>query len=125
MKLSDLQDAAYVALETYKKNGQGVITPVWQIPVDGKLYVLTEADCWKVKRLRRNNRLRVCQSDYRGAPQSDWLAAEARILTDAETEKKQRQRLAAKYGWQYYLIQLTTLFRRTPYVVLEISQLEA
>lgn len=108
-----------------KKNGQGVITPVWQTPVDGKLYVLTEANSWKVKRLRRNNRLRVCKSDYRGAPQSDWLPAQARILADAGMEKEQRKQLAVKYGWQYHLIQLTTLFHQAAYVVLEIGQPEA
>lgn len=124
MKLADLQNATYIALETYKKNGQGVITPVWQTPVDGNLYVLTEANSWKVKRLRRNNRLRVCQSDYRGTPQSDWVEAQARLLTDPETHKAQKQRVTAKYGWQHRLFLLADIFRRPAYVVIEISPAE-
>ncbi len=121
MTLHEIGNAQYIALETFRKNGQGVTTPVWPTPADGKLYVWTAAGSWKVKRIRNNKHVRVCQSDYRGNPQSDWVEAQARILNAPEEDKAQRQRLAAKYGWQYWLYYLLAKLGRANYVVVEIS----
>jgi len=54
----------YLNLESFRKNGQGVRTPVWFAgdPVSGtpqKLYVYSEADSGKAKRIRRNSRIRI------------------------------------------------------------------
>jgi len=46
MQLDDLKNAKYIALETFRKNGEGVITPVWVAGVNGKLYVWTGANSW-------------------------------------------------------------------------------
>ncbi|KAA3662518.1 MAG: PPOX class F420-dependent oxidoreductase, partial [Chloroflexi bacterium] len=47
MTLSTLGDAQYIALETFRKNGTGVITPVWVAGENGSLFVWTDADSWK------------------------------------------------------------------------------
>lgn len=122
MNLTDLNDATFIALETFRKNGQSVITPVWQTPDDGKLYVWTEAKSWKAKRIRNNSRVRLCKSDARGTPQSDWLEAQARVLDDPTAELKQRQRMLAKYGWQYRFFRLMSMLRKSQYVAIEIAQ---
>jgi PPOX class probable F420-dependent enzyme len=121
LTLNDIRDANYVALETFRKNGEGVITPVWQAPENDKLYVWTVGKSWKVKRLRNNNRLRICESDYKGTPKSDWLDARARILETPEEEKAQHRRMAAKYGVQFWLFYWVAKLRRDKYVVLEIG----
>lgn len=121
MTLNDLCAAPYIALETFRKNGQAVKTPVWQAAEGDKFYVWTQADSGKAKRIRRNGRVRVCQSDGRGAPQSDWLEAQARLLTSVEEQKVQHKRMAAKYGWQFWAFYLLAQVRRAEYVVIEIS----
>jgi hypothetical protein len=120
MNLNDLRDARYIALETFRKNGEPVKTPVWQASENDKLYVWTDADSWKVKRIRNNNRVRLCQSDVRGKPLSDWVEAQAKILERPEKDKTHRQRFTAKYGWQFWLFYLVARLAKRKSVVIEI-----
>ena len=79
-KLAQVGDQKYISLETFKKNGQGVKTPVWFVLHNDALYVYTEADSWKVKRLRNNPRVRVAVCDMRGNVKGPWLDATASIV---------------------------------------------
>jgi PPOX class probable F420-dependent enzyme len=106
MTLTDLGNPKYIALETFRKNGQRVTTPVWAVEKNGKLYVWTDGDSWKAKRIRNNKKVRVCKSDARGNPQSDWIEAEARILDDAENIEQGARWMASKYGLQFRLAKL-------------------
>src|SRR5207247_11440329 len=73
-----------MALETFKKNGQGVKTPVWFVLHNDALYVYTEADSWKVKRIRNNRRVRVAVCNIRGDIKGPWLDATASLVDGAE-----------------------------------------
>jgi PPOX class probable F420-dependent enzyme len=121
MTLNDLQNATYIGLETFRKNGTGVKTPIWQTPENGHLYAWTEAKSWKVKRIRNNSRVRVCKSDARGNPQSDWIDAQARILDTPEEDQVQRKRMSAKYSWQFWIFLVLAKIRRAQYVVIKIE----
>ncbi|MCE7982367.1 MAG: PPOX class F420-dependent oxidoreductase [Caldilinea sp. CFX5] len=120
--LTQLGAAQYIALKTYKKNGQAVSTPVWVTQEAGKLYVITEGDSWKVKRIRNNSQVRVAKSDMRGKVEGEWVAATACVLTDAAAVTQQGKRLAAKYGLIYRLfnIYLSITQRKRTSVVIEI-----
>lgn len=121
--LTQLGEAQYISLETYKKNGEAVRTPVWVTQEAGKLYVITEGNSWKVKRVRNNSQVRLAQSDARGKVQGDWVVATARVLNDAAAVAQQGKRLATKYGLIYRLfnIYLTITQRNRKSVVIEIS----
>jgi PPOX class probable F420-dependent enzyme len=123
MEFKDIGNPTYIALETFRKSGEGVITPVWVVAEGGKLYVWTIGDSGKVKRIRNHSRVRIAVSDSRGTPKSDWVEAHARVLDAPADEEKQRQRLASKYGWQFHLFNLMGRFSRnkTPHVALEIG----
>ena len=123
MSFADLGDAQYIALETFKKSGDGVVTPVWVAGMDGHLYVITQADSWKVKRIRNNSRVRIAPSDSRGNPTGDWFEGTARTLP-LEDDEEARRRLEAKYGLQYKLFALMYKVRRAQHdrVVLEIAE---
>ena len=43
-KLAQFVGQKYISLETFKKNGQGVKTPVWFVLHEHALYAYTEAD---------------------------------------------------------------------------------
>ena len=120
MTFNQLGDTTYIALETFKKSGQGVQTPVWVIGQEGKLYVWTDGDSWKVKRIRNNPRVRVCKCDRVGHLESDWIEAEARIFT--EDDQEMRGQLAKKYGLIYQFFYLMGKMRRnnSSRVVIEI-----
>jgi PPOX class probable F420-dependent enzyme len=104
-----LADAQYINLETFKRDGTGVKTPVWAAPLDGKLVVFTAASSYKVKRLRRDPRARVAPCDARGAVRGAWLDGSARILEDAAHAERAHAALRKKYG---LLMAATDFFSR-------------
>lgn len=127
MTLNDLNDAQFIALETFRKTGEGVITPVWVTSEAGKLYVWTGVGSGKIKRIRNNPRVRVCKSDGRGQPQSEWVEAQARLLDSPEAIAAAQHRLTAKYGRSFRLISmmqgLVRFVRRIPSdnIVIELA----
>jgi PPOX class probable F420-dependent enzyme len=70
----------YISLETFKKNGQGVKTPVWFVLHNNAFYAYTKADSWKVKRIRNNPRVRVAVCNIRGDIKSPWLDGTASLV---------------------------------------------
>ena len=123
MELKDIGNPTYIALETFRKNGEGVVTPVWVAAEGGKLYVWTVDGSGKIKRIRNNQRVRIAISDSRGKPKSDWVEAQAHVLDDPSEESKQRQRIATKYGLFFRVFSLMSKFSRdkSAHVSVEIS----
>jgi PPOX class probable F420-dependent enzyme len=95
-----LDGEKYVNLETFKKDGNGVKTPVWAAPLEGGLVVFTAGDSFKVKRLRNNAKCRIAACDMRGNVKGPWFDAQGRIVEDAAEEKRGHAALRQKYGWQ-------------------------
>lgn len=99
--LAQFERAKYISLETFRKSGVGVKTPVWFAQKPGQLmyYVYSEADSGKVKRIRNNSKVRIAPCDIRGQVKGEWVEAWARICSGDEVELGQ-QLLRQKYGWQ-------------------------
>jgi len=91
--------ARYLNLETFRKSGVGVRTPVWFAQEPGReiFYVYSEADAGKVKRIRNNAKARIAPCTFGGDLRGAWIEARARIC-DAEEAANGQQRLRAKYG---------------------------
>jgi len=119
MKLSAFGEVTYISLETYRKNGEGVITPVWVAGENGNFYVWTDLESWKVKRIRKDHRVRLCESDSRGNPKSEWVEAQASILDSEEALQRTRSLFKSKYGIQFSAFGL--MGRKKPKAVVEIS----
>lgn len=98
--LEQFRNEAFLNLETYRQDGQGVKTPVWFVQQGNTLYVRTGRDSWKVKRLRRNSRARIVPSDAVGNPRGQWIAARAAFVEDGERTQQIRALFDAKYGAQ-------------------------
>lgn len=120
MGLIELGNEKYVSLETFRKNGEGVKTPVWVTSADDKLYVVTEAKSWKVQRINQNSQVRLAKSDARGNVEGAWLTAQAHVLHDAEAMAAQTKRGGAKYGLLYQIFSLMGRLRGGQRVVIEI-----
>ncbi len=99
-KSTPLDRERYINLETFKKDGNGVKTPVWAAPLDGGLVIFTAGDSFKVKRLRRNPKARAAACDMRGTVHGPWHEGTCRIVEDAETQTRIHAALRKKYGWQ-------------------------
>ena len=83
-KLARFRGQKYISLETVKKNGERAKTPVWFVLHNNALYVYTEADSWKVKRIRNNPRVRVAVCNIRGDVRGQWLDGTASIVDGDE-----------------------------------------
>lgn len=96
--LDEIGRSRYVSLTTYRKDGTAVATPVWHVVNGGELFVVSEADAGKVKRIRRNSRVVITVCGFRGtiAPGAPSAEGTARLLDDAGTETA-RALLARKY----------------------------
>ncbi|HEX5080465.1 MAG TPA: PPOX class F420-dependent oxidoreductase [Blastocatellia bacterium] len=102
-KLAQFANQKYLNLESYRRNGQGVRTPLWFVEDNGLLYFYTVADSYKVKRLGANPRVRIVPCDMRGKVRGEWVDATARRL-DAEESRRANELLDRKYGWTKRLI---------------------
>src|SRR5438034_8526391 len=88
----------YLNLESFKRDGTPVQTPVWFAEEQDVLYVYTLASAGKVKRIRRNPRIRLAPCTMRGTAIGPWVEAEATIV-DATTAAHGHALLRHKYGW--------------------------
>ena len=112
MKLRELGDPKYISLETFRKNGEGVRTPVWTVAKDGKLLVWTPGDSWKVKRARNNPRVRLAACDMRGNTEGPWVEGVVASISDDEGAKKEMSRaLRRKYTFQVVFVTLVAMLR--------------
>ena len=95
-----LDSAKYVNVETFRKDGSGVKTPVWAASLDGKLVFGTDGSTYKVKRIRSNPRVRVAACNASGAQiLGPWYEGKARLLDGSEAARADAA-LDAKYGLQ-------------------------
>ena len=107
--LAALDRKPYLSLETFRRNGTGVKTPVWFAARNGRLYIFTEASSWKVKRLRNDSRIRVAPCSVRGRVQGDWIDGTGRRIDEPALVETAYEALLQKYGWQ---MRLTNLLSR-------------
>lgn len=116
------QNQNFLNLETFRKNGEGVKTPVWFVLEGEKIYVRTINDSWKVKRIRRNPQVRLVPSDARGTPVagSSWQTAQARLIDDPREAARINHLFNKKYGLQKRFFDLMGLARKSTYATIEI-----
>lgn len=90
--------AKYVSLTSFRKDGTGIATPVWLAADGGELFIVSDADAWKVKRIRRNGNVTLAVCDLRGRVAPDALQAKgtAVVLDDSGTTRA-RAAIARKY----------------------------
>lgn len=99
--IADLARERYVSLTTFKRDGTPVSTPVWTVSDDGRrLLVWSGASTWKVRRIRRDPRVLVAASSFRGRERGARLQGTARIVDEPAIGALLRR----KYGWQKRLV---------------------
>ncbi|HSO74526.1 MAG TPA: PPOX class F420-dependent oxidoreductase [Blastocatellia bacterium] len=105
--LGQFANEKYLNLETLRKTGTPVRTPLWFAEENGLLYIYSLADAGKVKRIRNNPRVRVAPCDMRGNLKGDWVDGQARLLEGDEANQANRL-LDDKYGLMKRIGNLTS-----------------
>ena len=106
-KLSQFIDQKYINLETYKKDGTAIRTPVWFVIDKNLIYVITKDSTGKVKRLKNNQDVQIVSCSFKGKPKNEWIRGKAEKITGegADMAIKLRKK---KYGMSARLIGLFT-----------------
>jgi len=99
-----LSKARYVNLETFRKDGRGVQTPVWVARDRNEIVIFTNGDSYKVKRLRRNPKVRIAECGVRGGLKGPWHDGTGRLVDDEAAKQSAIRALHEKYGWQMKLL---------------------
>jgi PPOX class probable F420-dependent enzyme len=122
--LAALDAHGYIALVTFRRDGRAVSTPVWFAASGGRLYAFSAGDAGKVKRLRRDPRIRVAPCSVRGVVRGGWIDGRARRIDDPEAIRRAYAALRRKYGWQMWLTdgvsRLSGRFQRRAILELEV-----
>jgi len=109
--LSQFTGKKHISIETYRKTGDAVRTPVWFIEESGELLVRTDSSTGKIRRIRNNPRVRIVPCNARGTIKGTWVDGEARII-EAGSSERVFSLLKKKYGMSYRLIRLVQRFSR-------------
>lgn len=123
-RLSQFDNQSYLNLETFRKSGVGVKTPVWFVEDGGMLYVRTIANSGKVKRIRNNSQVRVVPSGGRGEPRGEWVDARATLIEEERAGQVDKL-LKRKYGVQKNMFDLLGRFNKSDYATLAIEIIDA
>jgi PPOX class probable F420-dependent enzyme len=117
----------YLNLETLRKNGEAVRTPVWFAADpcasldsrEAKLYIYTIGNTGKVKRIRNNARVRIAPCNARGRLLGGWVDARAEIATGEEAARGMGL-LNKKYAPWKQLLDFFASFRRRERAVIAL-----
>jgi hypothetical protein len=128
MDLVAFRDQKYLSLETFKKSGEGVKTPVWfaadpnaDITSDGaRLFVYTIGVSGKVKRIRNNKRVKIAPCSVRGRVIGEWQNAHAEFVTGDEAVRGMGL-INKKYSPWTYVLGFFAKFRKRERIVMLIS----
>ena len=90
-------DSKYLALKTFRKNGNSVITPVWFVVKGEGVFVVTREKTGKVRRIRTNNQVSIVLSDFFGKPKGEWISCIAKEVDNDLTQEAIKLR-DKKYG---------------------------
>jgi uncharacterized protein len=100
-----IQHHPYVSLTTFKKSGQRVATPIWFATAGGKLYVYSELNAGKMKRIRNNARIEVAPCTVRGKVIGPSVSGTA-VELSAERGVFVHELLNRKYTWKKRIFEL-------------------
>ena len=120
-RFDPLTEQQYLNLETFRKNGIGVRTPVWFVKEGDILFVRTAANSGKVKRIRNNGQVNIAACKLDGSLLGKWLPAKASELKDDDTGRKVDRLLDRKYGLMKKIFGLASALQGRRYTVLELT----
>ena len=97
-KLAAFRNGRVLSLESYKKDGSAVRTPVVFVEENGQLYFQTALKSWKSRRVIRNPDVRIAPSTFRGKIKGGWLNARA-VRLEGEASTVARDAYCKKLGF--------------------------
>ena len=101
--LTQFKGQTFLNIETFRKSGVGVKTPVWFAQDSDTLYLWTGGGSGKVKRIRNSARVNIVPCKGNGAVIGEWTAAHASVDDSDAAARHTRTLLRRKYGVAFIL----------------------
>ena len=117
-ELVHLGKFSYINIETYRKNGQAVRTPIWFVIKGNLIYFRTDKKSGKVKRIKNNPHVRLAACDIRGRTKEPWLVGEAHIV---KVDSEIYSMISKKYGIRAILIRFFNKLRKVTPIIISVS----
>ena len=114
-----LETGKYINIQTYKKNGQAVSTPVWFISKDNRIYFRTSNKSGKFKRIKNNNNVKFALCDFRGKIIGEWHNGLAKI--DPDSNRLIFSKISEKYGIFAHVLNLLYKIKKMDIIILYIE----
>src|SRR2546427_13173873 len=90
-----------VFLTTFRRNGQGVGSPVGMAVADGKVYFMTPAATWKARRIANNPPVTLALCTFQGKGLSPAVAGGGPRLSGKEGRRARRPLRVGVHGWSW------------------------
>jgi uncharacterized protein len=116
---NSLETGKYICILTYKKNGDGVSTPVWFIRKDNKIYIRTSNQSGKVKRIKNNNNVSYALCNISGRIKGEWHSGVAKIEPDVN--KMIFSKITEKYGLIAQIINILYKIKKMEIIIISIE----
>jgi uncharacterized protein len=107
---AEAASAKYLLLTTFTKDGRPKPTPVWGVPQDGGLLIITDDGSWKTKRIANTPRVTIQESGALGKPKGEPVEGLARVLPRSET-RRVYDAVVKRYWWHAWWFIAHTLVR--------------
>ncbi len=119
--LKQFEKQQYLNVETFRKSGVGVKTPVWFVQDGQKFLIWTESSSGKARRMKNNAQVRIapCKSD--GTLVGEWVAATANVDDSEPAMAHIKTLMGKKYGLMFGLFGFFGRFRRSKYTSIQVQ----
>ena len=102
--LEALFPGRYLSVTSFKRDGTGVVTPVWSVSDGTRLYALTDLRSAKIRRIRRNPRVLIAPCRVSGKLRGSPVPARADVLTATTDLERVRELLLERYKLSYRVV---------------------
>ena len=110
----------YINLQTFKKNGKIVSTPVWFVLINNEILFRSDRNSGKVKRIRNNNNVKLSICDIRGNIKGQTYTGIANFQ-DKSRYKEINSIFDKKYSLMSPILKIVYKLRKINLVILSIT----
>ncbi len=103
--LQQFDNEEFLNIETFRKSGVGVKSPIWFAEQDGEFLLWTDVNSGKIKRIRNNPQVMVAPCKRYGDITGEWVSARASIDETPEGVEQVEALVRRKVGIGFALFQ--------------------
>ncbi|MEP7135844.1 MAG: PPOX class F420-dependent oxidoreductase [Chloroflexota bacterium] len=96
----------FLSLETFRKSGEGVKSPIWFVQEGDSLYMWTVGDSAKIKRIRNNPQVKIAPCKRFGEVTGEWVTAQASVDDSPAAVRHVEELLRRKVGFGFIVFGL-------------------